>query len=157
MIGTNDVDQTVDLPNAPARLKNLVDTIFAHPGVGSPTVYLASVPPNRTSAPDPANTDTFNAAVPGVAQALRDAGRDVTFVDQYADINNDYALSMNADNLHPNARGNGLLAQNWYEAVELRAVPEPSAALAASIGGGAFLLSARRQRRREPVFRGPAS
>ena len=118
MLGTNDVDQNIDLANAPARLTNLVNTIFAQAGVGNPTVMVASIPPNHTTLPgDPVNTATFNAAVPGVVAAQRALGRDVYFVDQFTPIDNNYATMMMADNLHPNAAGNNSLALQWFNQI----------------------------------------
>ncbi len=117
MLGTNDVDQNLDLANAPARLTALVNAIYAQPGVGTPRVMVASIPPNRTSADDPAHTATFNAAVPGVVSAQRALGRNVSFVNQFTPLENAYATNMAGDNLHTNATGNVTLAQQWFNAI----------------------------------------
>lgn len=118
MLGTNDVDQNIDLTNAPARLTTLVNTIYAQPGVGTPSIFVASIPPNRTTLPaDPINTATFNAAVPGVVNALHSLGRDVRFVDQFTPLDNAYATDMMPDNLHTNTTGNGSLALQWFNAI----------------------------------------
>ena len=135
MIGTNDVDIQLDLNNAPNRLRTLVNTIYAQPGVGSPTVFLASIPPNRTNTPtDPNNVAAFNAAVPGVVSQLRSAGKDVYFVDQFTPIESNYSTAMRSDNLHPNAIGNGYLADQWFNAIQAQVVPEPSSAVVALCG-----------------------
>ena len=136
MLGTNDVDQNIDLANAPARLTTLVNTIFAQPGVGNPTVMVASIPPNRTTLPaDPLNTATFNAAVPGVVTAQRALGRDVYFVDQFTPLDNDYANLMMLDNLHTNAAGNNSLARQWFNriAAVVGPVDHPPVATAQSV------------------------
>ena len=136
MLGTNDVDQNIDLANAPARLTTLVNTIFAQAGVGNPSVMVASIPPNRTSLPnDPVNTATFNAAVPGVVAAQRALGRDVYFVDQFTPLDNDYANRMMGDNLHTNAAGNNSLAQQWFDKISavVGPVDHPPVASAQSV------------------------
>lgn len=127
MLGTNDVDQAIDLPNAPARLATLVDTIYGLPGVGNPSVFLASIPPNRSTLPaDPINTAAFNASVPGVVSSEDALGRDVHFVNQFTPLDNAYALDMNSDNLHPNATGNNTMAQQWFNGIAAEVnVPEP--------------------------------
>lgn len=117
MLGTNDVDQNVDLANAPGRLTTLLNTLYAQPGVGTPRVMVASIPPNRTSPDDPANTAAFNAAVPGVVNAQRALGRNVSYVDQFTPLENAYATNMSGDNLHTNATGNATLAQQWFNAI----------------------------------------
>jgi len=130
MLGTNDVDQNVDLPNAPARLTNLVNTIYQQlgPNDPNPTVMIATIPPNRTTVPaDINNTATFNAAVPGVVSAQRSLGRDVHLVDQFTPLNDSYSTLMRSDNLHTNAAGNNSLAQQWYAKIaELVATPVPT-------------------------------
>jgi lysophospholipase L1-like esterase len=123
MLGTNDVDQSIDLTNAPARLTTLVNTIYSQPGVGTPSIFLASVPPNRTDYADPFNTTAFNAAVPGVVSSLQALGRKVRFVDQFTPLNNAYATNMGGDNLHTNAVGNATLALQWFNAIAALATP----------------------------------
>jgi hypothetical protein len=124
MLGTNDVDQNIDLANAPARLTTLVNTIYAQPGVGTPCVFVASIPPNRTNVPDdPTHTATFNAAVPGVVSAQRSLGRDVRFVDQFTPLESAYATAMAGDNLHTNTTGNATLARQWFNAIDAVANP----------------------------------
>jgi lysophospholipase L1-like esterase len=146
MLGTNDVNNNLDLANAPGRLKTLIDTIYAQPGVGDPTVFLASIAPNRTSgATDIARTAAFNAALPGVVQQLRAADKDVHFVDQFTDLEANYATAMTSDNLHPNAYGNRLIARNWFDAIDAVAVPEPAAMALVSLAAGT-LLGRRRSR-----------
>ncbi len=127
MLGTNDIDINLDIANAPARLSTLVDTIHAQPGVGNPTVFLATIPPNRTSLPaDPVNTAAYNAVIPDVVATQRGLGRDVRFVDQFTPIDDNYAANMQGDNLHPNATGNNTMAQQWYNAIAA-VVNEPPA------------------------------
>lgn len=119
MLGTNDVDQKLDLANAPARLTTLVNTVLSHRGIGRPTVLVATIPPNRTNLPDdPVNTAAFNAAVPGVVNAQRALGRDVWFVDPFTPLEKGYATTMRSDNLHTNSTGNQTLALQWFNGIE---------------------------------------
>jgi len=118
MLGANDVNTVIDLPNAPARLTNLVHTIYAQPGVGNPTIFLASITPNRTTVPTaPNNVTAFNAAIPGLVADLRTQGKDVRYVDQFTPIESAYASNMMGDNLHPNATGNRTMARQWFYAI----------------------------------------
>ncbi|MFD0896071.1 hypothetical protein KBB96_01160 [Luteolibacter ambystomatis] len=118
MLGTNDINSDIDRPNAPARLTAYLNAVYSQPGIGNPTVLVASIPPNRTNASKPAWVSTFNAEVPGVVGAQRALGRDVHFVDQFTPIETNYATLMQADNLHPNAAGNASLAQQWFNKIE---------------------------------------
>jgi len=117
MLGANDVYQELDLSNAPGRLQTLVESIYELPGAGDPTVFLAQITPNRKSETASTNVTAFNAAVPGVVDALIAQGRDVRLVDQFTPINNNYDIAMQDDNLHPNATGNDIMAQQWYNAI----------------------------------------
>ncbi|WP_226895391.1 GDSL-type esterase/lipase family protein, partial [Luteolibacter marinus] len=121
MLGTNDVNADIDRANAPARLTAYLDAIYSQPGIGTPTVLVASIPPNRTSTASPDKrvwVADFNAAVPGVVGAQRALGRDVHFVDQFTPLEAGYATLMAGDNLHTNAAGNDSLAQQWFGKIE---------------------------------------
>jgi lysophospholipase L1-like esterase len=148
LLGTNDIDQQFDMSNAPARLSALVDTIYAQTGVGNPTIFLASIPPNRTTLPDdPINVAAFNAAVPGVVSGQRSRGRDVRFVDQFTPLENGWDTNMQPDNLHPNATGNNTMALQWYNGINaIVSAPEPGTVLWLLLGAAAG-LGGRRGRR----------
>ncbi len=150
MIGTNDVDIQLDLPNAPSRLGSLINTIYALPGIGLPSIFVATIPPNRTNTPgDPINVSAFNAALPSLINGFRTAGKDVTLVDQYTPLNNSYATDMRPDNLHPNSVGNDIISQQWYQAIQARAVPEPSVV---GLLGVASMVLLRLRLRRGPTL-----
>jgi pimeloyl-ACP methyl ester carboxylesterase len=118
MLGANDVGLQLDIVGAPGRLKTLVENIYKLPGVGSPTVFLAQITPNRMGGPtSSANVAAFNAAVPGVVADLIAQGRDVRLVDQFSPVNHDFATNMQPDHLHPNAAGNTVMAQQWVNAI----------------------------------------
>lgn len=118
MIGTNDIGKSYDVPNAPRRLRTLLQTIYAQPEVGNPTVFLASIPPNGRGAKPAAGVAAFNASVPKIVAHFKKKGRDIHFVDQFTALNADYAANMRKDNLHPNATGNQTMARQWFQAIE---------------------------------------
>lgn len=117
MLGANDVNLSLNLPGAPERLRMLIQTIYELPGVGDPTIFLAQITPNRISSQTETNVSAFNDAIPDVVAGFRAQEKDVRLVDQFTPINDNYAAAMRADNLHPNAVGNELMAQQWYNAI----------------------------------------
>ncbi len=112
-IGTNDVVQAHDLANAPARLQDLVARIAERvPGV---TILVASIVPS----PDPGlneRIEAYNAAVPGVVEAVRATGADVRFVDLNARMS---MSDISADKLHPTDAGFLKMGDIWYDALSL--------------------------------------
>lgn len=118
MIGANDVDLEIDLPNAMTRLTSLINTIYNQPGVGNPTILLATITPNRNRASVPSRVTAFNAGIPGVVQAFQKLGKDIYLVDQFSDLDANFATAMMPDKLHPNSVGNDYIAQNWFNAIQ---------------------------------------
>ena len=116
MIGTNDVNGNVDLPNAPTRLGNLIDRITT----AAPTTLLvvAQIVPTTN---DGTNTrvQAFNAAIPALVQQRAATGKHVVRVDMYTTFTShaDYKTSLMADNLHPSVAGYALLGQTWYATI----------------------------------------
>jgi lysophospholipase L1-like esterase len=116
MIGTNDVDIQLDLPNAPKRLGALVDTITKT----SPNalVVVAQMVPTRT---DSENTrvQAFNAGLPAVVKTFADAGKHVILVDMYGAYtkNADYKNAYLANGLHPSDAGYAVMANTWWAAI----------------------------------------
>lgn len=117
MLGTNDIGHGCDLENAPARLRALLDQIYALPDIGKPKVFLASIPPIGPAGAARSNVIIFNESIPKIAADYRAAGRPVYFVDQFTPIDQAYAANMCSDNLHPNRIGNETMAQQWFDAV----------------------------------------
>lgn len=117
MLGTDEIDADIDRAAAPSRLAGFLDALYGQPGVGSPTVFVANIPPNRSAAGKPAWVAEFNAEIPGIVGAQRALGRDVHFVDQFTPIENDFSALMQGDNLHTNAAGNAILAQQWFNKI----------------------------------------
>ena len=117
MLGTNDIDQGIDITNAPSRLSNYIDQIYNQPGVGDPRIFVASIPPNRRTTQEAIDVMVFNSTVPGIVSAQQALGRDVAFVDQFTPLDDNFATLMRSDNLHTNAAGNASLAQQWFDCI----------------------------------------
>ena len=109
-IGTNDIQQSRDVPNAPSRLSALIDHITAT----APTaeVFVAQIIPLAVASRN-AEVRTFNAAIPGIVQSKASAGKHVHLVDMYDAV----STSDLADGVHPNAAGYDKMAAVWYKAL----------------------------------------
>ena len=125
MLGTNDIDQNIAVATAPTRLSNLVDEILTLPNVGEPTFFISTIAPTRRSERATADVIDFNAALPDIVAAQQLAGRDIFLVDNFTPLNDDFDDLMRSDTLHPNAAGNDVMAQQWYDAIIRRFDPEP--------------------------------
>ena len=112
MLGTNDMVQNTDLPNAPARMTKLLNDIYASdPSV---TVLVATLIPSL----DPvvqARIPAYNQSLPGVVQDQLNQGRHVALVDMSFFTAADLAPG---DNLHPGDSGYQKLANAWHNAVQ---------------------------------------
>jgi lysophospholipase L1-like esterase len=121
-IGTNDINQARDLPNAPARLSLLLDHIRAQ----APTaeVFVATIIPESDAGRE-AQVRAYNAALPGIVQGK---GARFHLVDLHAAL----TTADLADGVHPNAGGYDKMGAAWYAA--LRSVPGSLAAAAPPVG-----------------------
>ncbi|ROT28217.1 GDSL-type esterase/lipase family protein [Micromonospora sp. HM5-17] len=111
-IGTNDIAQNRDLPNAPNRLAALIDRITTT--APNAKLFVATLIPLSFA---DAQVRSFNAAIPQIVQSRAAAGRQVYLVDMYPAL----TTADLADGVHPNATGYSKMATTWYDA--LRAVP----------------------------------
>jgi lysophospholipase L1-like esterase len=103
-LGINDLNRTIDVPNAPARFKALVDRIVADkPGVTVLVLGLIPTTPGLES-----KVATFNTAV---KSALTNAK--TRYVDPAA-----LTSSEMADGLHPDDAGYQRMAQAFYPALD---------------------------------------
>jgi len=109
-IGTNDIAQNDDLPNAPNRLSTLIDHITAT--VPTAEVFVAQIIPLGSPALE-ANVKTFNAAIPGIVQSKVAAGKHVHLVDMHSAL----TTADLADGVHPNAGGYDKMAAVWFNAL----------------------------------------
>ncbi len=112
MIGTNDVDNSIDLPNVPTRLGALIDSIIAQDA--HILTVVAQITPTMQ---DPLNVriQAYNAAIPAVVKARTDAGKHVALVDMYDAFVSDpsYRTTLMYDRLHPNIAGFQKMADTW--------------------------------------------
>lgn len=110
-IGTNDINQNRDLPNAPARLSGLLDRIKAL----APTteVFVATIIPEADAGRE-AQVRAYNAALPAIVAAK---GSRFHLIDMHAAL----GVADLADGVHPNAGGYAKMGDAWYAA--LRSVP----------------------------------
>jgi lysophospholipase L1-like esterase len=112
-IGTNDVNNNVDLANAPTRLGALIDMITT--AAPSTLLVVAQIIPTRT---DTTNTriQAYNSAIPALVQTRANAGKHVLRVDMYTTYTAraDYKTALLVDDLHPNPAGYALMGQTWY-------------------------------------------
>lgn len=116
MIGTNDVDNSIDLPNVPTRLGALIDSIIALDA--HTLIVVAQITPTMQ---DPLNAriQTYNAAIPAVVKSRADAGKHVVLVDMYNAFVSDkaYRMTLLFDRLHPNIAGFQKMADTWNSVI----------------------------------------
>ena len=112
MIGTNDVDNSIDLPNVPTRLGALIDSIIA---LDAHTLFVVAQITPTMQDPLNARIETYNAAIPAVVKARTDAGKHVALVDMYNAFVSDksYRTTLMYDRLHPNIAGFQKMADTW--------------------------------------------
>ncbi|GAA3747481.1 SGNH/GDSL hydrolase family protein [Streptomyces tremellae] len=111
LIGTNDVNQNLDVAGAPDRLSGLIDRIT---GVAPRCdLFVATVPPEADRARQ-TRVVAYNAEVPRVVAAK---GPRVHLVRMYEAL----TTADLADGTHPTREGYGKMAAVWYAA--LRSVP----------------------------------
>jgi autotransporter-associated beta strand protein len=140
LIGSNDVEGGVQAATIEQRLDAMVTKIFnLRPSV---RLYLASIPPYPADANKTAISKAYNQLI--VSRTIPKhlaAGRNIRFVDQYANFiissspDGDVVNSaLFGDTIHPNEAGYQLMGDTWAAAVLGDAAPLPGApsALAAS-------------------------
>ena len=116
MIGTNDLNDNIDVTNAPSRLGKLIDEIITD--APAALVVVSTIIPIGAPNGDQ-RTQTYNAALPGLVNARASAGKHVVLVDSYAAFAKDpnYQTTLKADGLHPNTAGYVVLGQAFYGAI----------------------------------------
>ncbi|GLZ01981.1 SGNH/GDSL hydrolase family protein [Actinoplanes sp. NBRC 103695] len=110
-VGTNDTIQNYDLPNAPARMRALVQRIVAaRPGIA---VVFSTLVPSR-DAGNNAETQAFNAQLPAIARDEQAAGHRV----HLADLNSSLTVDdISSDGIHPTDAGYVKMGNIWYSAL----------------------------------------
>jgi lysophospholipase L1-like esterase len=116
MIGTNDINNNVEVSNAPTRLSHLMGVLTDENP--SSLLVVAQIVPTRAEATN-VKVRAYNAAIPDVVQKASDAGRHVLLVDMYTPFvwNAAFAAAHMNDNLHPKQAGLALMRQVWYEKI----------------------------------------
>ncbi len=116
MIGTNDINSAVDVPNAPTRLATLIDLITTT--APDALLVVAQLTPTATDALNE-EVRTFNAAISGFVHSRVQAGKHIATVDMYAAFtaNPNYKTDWMFDGLHPNDTGYAQMAKVWYSAI----------------------------------------
>jgi lysophospholipase L1-like esterase len=116
MIGTNDVDISLDLPNASMRLGLLIDRIIMN--APNALVVVAQMVPT-TDDNENGRVMTYNAAIPGLVKTRADAGKHVVMVDMYGAFtkNPNYKTELMNDKLHPKDPGYVVMASTWWDAI----------------------------------------
>jgi lysophospholipase L1-like esterase len=115
MIGANDANGNVDLPNYSSRVSTLLGNIYG--SKADAFVLLSTVLPFGNAN---ANVPLINAQLPALVTAQRAMGRQIQLVDNYATFvaNPSYAAQWLSDNIHPNDTGYAVLGNAWYSAVQ---------------------------------------
>lgn len=118
MIGTNDIGRHYQLAEAPVRLKQLIEALYALPGIGEPTVFVSSVPPIRGGTTMITHVAGYNQAIPKIVEEFKTQGRQIHYVDSFTPLVRRFEETMCSDGLHPNATGNAIIAKQWFRALE---------------------------------------
>lgn len=111
LIGTNDYNQNYDVADAPTRMHNLIDQIFA--AAPSTSIVVAAIP-RSSDANLEAGFETFNAAVQADVSARQNSGQHVLF-QTTSDLD---PVADKADSLHPNDSGYVKLGNDFDAGVE---------------------------------------
>lgn len=109
--GTNDMYWDIDVANAPARLKNLIDMILE--SSPSAAVFVCQITPTANSTAQE-QIDKFNAAIPDIVSSYVEAGKRLTLVN----MNKALTTSDLSDGVHPNDNGYVKMAKAYYSAIE---------------------------------------
>jgi lysophospholipase L1-like esterase len=111
-IGTNDLNQNYDVPNAPTRLSKLIDKIRAtRPNV---ELFVAQISPVRRTVEE-GRVKAYNAAIPGIVAQKGPKTHVVNIHDALT------VADLAEDGVHLNAGGYNKMGDRWYAA--LAAVP----------------------------------
>lgn len=117
MIGTNDIDLSVDVASAPTRLGALLDKVTT--AAPNALVVLAKLTPLNYDAGN-TRVRAYNDAMPALVQSRAAAGKHLVLVDMYAPFvaNANFKTALLADQWHPNPAGYQVMATVWYDALK---------------------------------------
>ena len=117
MLGSNDITNGF-IENTTDRLEALLNAIYGLSGIGSPKVFLCSIPPNRIIEAQRTNTQIYNEKVTSVVTNFTAEGYDIAFVDLYQPLDDDFDNVMTDDNFHPNSTGSIIMSQQLVDTIE---------------------------------------
>ncbi|KAF9873870.1 hypothetical protein CkaCkLH20_08604 [Colletotrichum karsti] len=138
-IGTNDCSRNIDIPNAGARLRQLLEELWSHPGMDRSTVVLSTVIPSHDGNIEP-NRPSVNAQYRALVKTLRAGGRSIVLADMDPEPPSPahgwiaWPADM-YDGIHPNDEGFKKMASIFHRAITrawnagMLRVPEPSDAV----------------------------
>lgn len=107
-LGTNDLNQGQNANSTLAEIASIISKLRAHnPTV---TILLARIIPMRNF-----DTGSFNTALDAWVGGQSDPLSPLIVVDQYTGYD---PVANNIDNFHPNATGDALIAQRWFDALQ---------------------------------------
>lgn len=121
MIGTNDAIDNYDMDNAPRRLGQLIDDVYAQ--LPEALLVVAQLVPSRGDANQGDDTqlsgriERLNEAMVEVVQVRADAGRHILIADMYTPFASE-KRSLLADQWHPNLAGYARLGATWFTLLE---------------------------------------
>jgi hypothetical protein len=108
MAGTNDINLSRDLANAPKRMGALIDKLIA--ANADALIVVAQITPlSRTTSA----LTTYNKALPEQVAMRANAGKHVLLVD----MNTGFPDGALGDGVHPNQKGYEWMAGVWYQAI----------------------------------------
>ncbi len=110
LIGSSDMNRSVDPKGAPSRLALLVDAILSD--CPNTQLIVTQIPPLGDAAAEE-RAKAFNAAIPELVRVRAGAGKLISLVDLHAAL----AAGDLADGTHPNAAGYEKIARAWMEAI----------------------------------------
>jgi lysophospholipase L1-like esterase len=118
MIGTNDINRSIDAANAPTRLGALLDRMIND--APNALLVVAKITPWMDDGANASVVQTYNNAITGVVQTRAANGKHVVAVDMLAAFtaNPNYKTALMSDYLHPNDAGYVVMGDVWYAAIK---------------------------------------
>jgi lysophospholipase L1-like esterase len=116
MIGTNDIDDDIDVNGAPTRLASLIDDITTQ--APDALLVVATIVP-IDEADRNQKAVAYNAALPELVSARAKAGKHVVLLDSYALFASqpNFETTLLSDYLHPNDAGYVVLGKAFYDRI----------------------------------------
>lgn len=112
MIGTNDIISSYLLAEAPTRLDTLIARILR--SAGNAHLIVSTIPPTPLPIAN-GKIQTMNSFTPGIVEAYKQKGKNISFIDINAMMGPDDLLS---DAYHPNRQGFEKIGNGFYEAIK---------------------------------------